>query len=52
MAKQIACECGFVAVGESDDEVIERIREHMRSDHPALLAQVTRDDLLGWIEEV
>ena len=28
-----------------------KIREHMRSDHPELLDQVTRDDLLGWIEE-
>jgi predicted small metal-binding protein len=51
MAKQIACECGYVAAGETDDEVVDRIREHMRSDHPELLDQVTRDDLLGWIEE-
>lgn len=51
MAKQITCECGFVVRGETDDEVISRIREHMASDHPQLLDQVTRDDLLGWIEE-
>ena len=52
MAKQIACECGFVARGHSEDEVVEQIREHMRSDHPELLDKVSRDDLLGWIEEV
>ena len=51
MAKQITCECGYVAVGETDDEVVETIREHMRTDHPALLEAVSRDDLLGWIEE-
>jgi predicted small metal-binding protein len=51
MAKQIACECGYVAAGETDDDVIAKIREHMRTDHPALLESVTRDDLLGWIEE-
>ena len=51
MAKQITCECGYVAAGETDDEVVDRIREHMRSDHPELLDQVTHDDLLGWIEE-
>ena len=52
MSKQITCECGFVARAESDDEVVEQIRAHMGSDHPELLDKVSRDDLLGWIEEV
>jgi predicted small metal-binding protein len=52
MAKQITCECGHVIRGETDDDVIEGAREHMRQDHPALLDKVTREDLLGWIEEV
>ena len=49
MAKLIRCECGFVARGESDDNVIGVIREHMTADHPALLDTVSREDLLGWI---
>jgi predicted small metal-binding protein len=52
MAKQITCECGYVARADSDDEVVEQIRQHMRSDHPELLESVSREDLLGWIEEV
>ena len=52
MAKQITCECGYVARADSDDEVVEQIRQHMRSDHPELLESVSRADLLGWIEEV
>jgi predicted small metal-binding protein len=52
MAKQITCECGFVARAETDEAVIAQIREHMRSDHPELLDKVSRKDLLGWIEEV
>ena len=51
MAKQINCECGYVARGESEDEVLSLIREHMRSDHPQLLDRVTDEDLRGWIEE-
>jgi predicted small metal-binding protein len=51
MAKQINCECGYVARGDSDDEVVQRIREHMRTDHPELLARVSDEDLQGWIEE-
>lgn len=50
MAMLINCECGFVARGESEKEVIDKIRGHMREDHPALLESVTHDDLLGWIE--
>jgi predicted small metal-binding protein len=50
MAKLIRCECGFIARGDSDDHVIEVIREHLSDDHPALLSSVSREDLLGWIQ--
>lgn len=52
MAKQITCECGFVARADTEDEVVGKIRAHMRSDHPELLDKVSQADLLGWIEEV
>ena len=50
--KQITCECGTVLRGDSDDEVVARAEEHIQSDHPELVGKVTRDDMLGWIEEV
>lgn len=50
MARLIRCECGYIARGGTDDEVIAVIREHMASDHPALLAAVGPDDLRGWIQ--
>ena len=37
MAKLIRCECGFVARGDNDDQVIGAIRGHMATDHPVLL---------------
>ncbi|MGP0022449.1 MAG: hypothetical protein ACLPKE_03670 [Streptosporangiaceae bacterium] len=49
MAKLIRCECGFVARGDSDDQVVGVIRGHMASDHPAVLDTVSQDDLLSWI---
>jgi predicted small metal-binding protein len=52
MAKQIACECGAVIRGQTDDEVIEGAREHMRADHPELVDKVSRDELQSWIEEL
>jgi predicted small metal-binding protein len=50
MAKLIRCECGFVARGDSDDEVVGVIRGHMATDHPAILESVSHDDLLSWIQ--
>jgi hypothetical protein len=35
----------------AEEEVIALIRDHMRSDHPALLERVSDEDLRGWIEE-
>jgi predicted small metal-binding protein len=52
MAKVINCECGFVARGATDDEVVGVIRGHMASDHPDLLASIDQRDLYGWIQEV
>ena len=52
MSKQISCECGKVIRGDFDDEVVGLAEEHIASDHPDLVGEVTRDDLLGWIEEV
>jgi predicted small metal-binding protein len=50
MAKLIRCECGFIARGDSDDDVIGVIRGHMATDHPAVLESVSQDDLLSWIQ--
>ena len=50
MAKLIRCECGFVARGDTDDQVVGMIRDHLAADHPALLETVSRDDLLSWIK--
>jgi predicted small metal-binding protein len=51
MTKIINCECGYVARGETEDEVVVQIQDHMREDHPDLLEKVSREDLVGWIEE-
>ena len=50
MSRQITCECGFVARGDSDDVVIYKIEGHIRADHPELVDALTRDDIAGWVE--
>ena len=49
MARIIRCECGYLAHGDTDEQVVGAIREHMRADHPDLLDTVRDEDLLGWI---
>jgi hypothetical protein len=48
--KLIRCECGYVARGDSDDQVVGMIRGHLASDHPALLETVSQRDLLSWVQ--
>ena len=52
MARQITCECGFVASGETDDEVVQAIEEHVRRDHPEVFAELTREEIATWVEIV
>jgi len=52
MERQVRCECGYIARGGTDDEVLTTIREHMRSDHPELLDKVSDEEIRGWIETV
>ena len=49
--KAIKCVCGYVARGETDDDVIDEIDSHVRQDHPDLVGKITREEMLGWIEE-
>ena len=50
MGRVINCECGYVARGASDDEVVAAVEAHIRAEHPQLAGQVSRQDLLGWIQ--
>lgn len=51
MAKIINCECGHVARGETNEEVLAALEAHMRRDHPELVGKYTREDLFDLIEE-
>jgi predicted small metal-binding protein len=51
MAKIIKCECGYVARGETDDEVLADLESHMRRNHPEIVGKVDRTQLLDLVEE-
>jgi len=47
----IVCECGTVVRGESDEQLLEAGRAHMRSNHPAIAAEISDEDLLALSQE-
>ena len=50
MACQVTCECGYVVRAETDQEVVEQLRSHMRADHPELVDKVSDEQIRDWIE--
>jgi predicted small metal-binding protein len=51
MAKVVNCECGHTVRGETDDELVAGVEAHVRQDHPEMVRQMSRDDILGMAEE-
>ena len=52
MARQVKCECGYVARAESDEDVVADIRDHIRADHPELDDRITDEQISSWVEIV
>lgn len=52
MDRQVSCECGFVVKDPDEDRTVSTVLDHVRSDHPELVGQVTGDVVRGWIELV
>jgi hypothetical protein len=50
MARVIYCECGYVARGATDDDVLDDVEKHVRAVHPDLVGKVSREDERGWIQ--
>jgi predicted small metal-binding protein len=50
MARLINCECGQVVRGETDDELVENVEEHVRTAHPELAGKMSREDILAMAE--
>ena len=51
MRKIINCECGEVVRGNSDEEIVAAVKEHVKRDHPELLDKLSTEDILAMAEE-
>ena len=50
--KRINCVCGSVVEGDDDEELWDNAQQHLRADHPDLVGNVSRDDILAQAEEI
>ena len=46
MAKAVDCPCGVTVRGETDDELVRNVEEHVQSDHPDMVGTMTRDKIM------
>ena len=52
MGRVINCECGRVVRGDTDDEIVAAVEQHVNEDHPELVGKLSRDDILAMSEDV
>jgi len=52
MTRQVRCECGYTARGDTDEAVIAQVLTHVAAEHPAMAGTETTEDIRGWIELV
>jgi predicted small metal-binding protein len=51
LVKAVHCPCGEVIEAETDDELVEKVKLHVREDHPELEAEYTREKILSIAHE-
>jgi predicted small metal-binding protein len=49
--KVIHCECGADVSGETDDELVAAVEQHVQERHPEMVGQMTREQILGMAHE-
>jgi predicted small metal-binding protein len=52
VTRQVKCECGYVARAQTDQDVVSDIRDHIRTDHPELVDEISDEQIIDWIEVV
>jgi predicted small metal-binding protein len=51
MSKQVNCPCGETVVGESDDELVANVEQHIEAQHPDMVGTMSREQILGMAVE-
>lgn len=52
MAKEVNCPCGATMRGDTDDELVMNVEQHVRENHPDMVGTMTRDKIMEMAHEV
>lgn len=47
MAQKVDCPCGVTVRGESDDELVTNVEQHVQKHHPDKVGTMSREQILG-----
>jgi predicted small metal-binding protein len=47
----VHCECGTDVEAESDDELVAKVEEHVQDEHPEMVGQMSREQILDMAHE-
>jgi predicted small metal-binding protein len=51
MAKEVNCPCGATMRGDTDDELVTNVEQHVRENHPDMVDTMTRDKIMEMAHE-
>ena len=51
MTLVVHCECGTDVSGETEDELVSAVEAHVQSDHPDMVGQLGREQILQMAHE-
>ena len=46
MAKAVDCPCGVTVRGETDDELVANVEQHVQIDHPDMVGTMPREKIM------
>lgn len=51
MSLLVNCECGRIIEGETQEEIVSKVEQHVSEDHPELVGKLSREDIVAMTEE-
>ncbi len=46
MTKVVHCPCGTDVKGETDDELVANVEQHVQAEHPDMVGKMSREEIL------
>ena len=47
MVQKVDCPCGATMRGETDDELVSNVQQHVQENHPEMVESMSREQILG-----